>query len=132
MEGNRPPPGVLGPDRHDAEPVVPIRQRVDDARRELAVGEERLGVAGRQQLQLAVGAQLGERVQRPAVGPSRPEGERPLQLVAPRVRAPFAGQEPVRMLTRRSQILRELCDGQTLGAEKCLPNIGILGHWLRV
>jgi hypothetical protein len=132
MEGDGSAPRVFRADRDNTEAVVLVRKRVGDARSKLAVGEQGLRVAGREQFELPVGREHRKRVERSTVRPQGAERERPIELVASRVRAALAGQEPVRVLARGPQILRQLCDRQTLCAEKCLPNIGILGHWLRV
>src|SRR5207244_4359131 len=82
----------------------------------------------RKKLEVAVATKDGDGIQGARVGTARPKCERAVELVAARIGTSLPGEEAVRVLPRGPQILGELGDGQPLGPEQGLPDIGILRH----
>jgi hypothetical protein len=79
MKGNERPPGVLRPERHDADVCRDTLELPGDVGSQVAVREERLRVSGGDDLQLAALVQLADSEER-TTGAGPPERECALEL----------------------------------------------------
>jgi hypothetical protein len=93
----------------------------------IGIGEQRLRIAGRNEVELTGVVELADRVQRlPARRDS--ERERGIELGPLRFGVTAAGQQAVRMLPGDAEPTREVRDRKTFATEENLPNLDVTAH----
>jgi hypothetical protein len=130
VEGDEVPPGVGRPDRQHADVVRRRFELLRDPERNVPAREQRLRVARGDEIELAVGIQLTDRLERVCTRGGS-EREDNLELGALCLRGTATGQKPVRVLPGDAELTCKVRDGKAFAPQECLPNSRFITHGRR-
>jgi hypothetical protein len=127
VEGDEVPPRVSRPDGHDAHIGRRNFEVVRNLSRDISVGEEGLGIAGGHEIDLAVGIELADGIQRPfRRALSQRKGR--FQLTTLGLGRATPGQDAMGVLPGHTEARRQIGHGKAFPAQKRLPYLGFIAH----